>query len=212
MARLWAELIGLFFLLPLAVVYWIRHLADWLMPILGFMGVGCLALLLADKQFKRFRLWHMQDFSKHLGATLKLFVPWACLTMVLVYLLKPEIFMRWPLEQPGLWVTTLLIYPVVSVIPQEIIFRTFFFHRYKKIIPSKHWRWGLSTFVFGLAHLVYGNWIAVVVSWLAGALFGYRYMQTRSTPLVVIEHAIWGSFAFTVGLGTYLVMSSGVQS
>lgn len=120
---------------------------------------------------------------------------------------KTRPFLHWPLNEPWMWVATLLIYPVVSVIPQEIIFRTYFFHRYKKILPSKYARWALSTFVFGLAHLVYGNWIAVVISWFGGAIFGYRYMQTNSTPVVVIEHAIWGSFLFTIGLGSYLVVT-----
>ena len=208
-ARLWVEMNALFLGIPIVVALWVQQLGGWLMPLLGVIGIACLAVLLADKQFKRFRLWHFADFKTHLGATLKVFIPWACLTMALVYLIKPDIFMQWPIEQPALWVTTLLIYPIVSVIPQEIIFRTFFFHRYKRIMPSKHVRWAVSTFAFGLAHLVYGNWIAVVVSWFGGALFGYRYMQTRSTPMVVIEHAIWGSFMFTVGLGTYLVVAPG---
>ncbi|MBT79065.1 MAG: CPBP family intramembrane metalloprotease [Alteromonadaceae bacterium] len=205
--RLWAEMIALFFMLPLAIAYWVNQVAGYLMPLLGLTGVACLAVLLADKQFKRFRLWHWQDFFTHLRTTLKLFIPWACLLGALVYLIKPELFLQWPLNEPELWMLTLLIYPIVSVIPQEIIFRTYFFHRYKTILPSKMMRWGISTFVFGLVHLVYGNWIAMVLSWLGGALFGYRYMQTRSTPVVVVEHAIWGSFIFTIGLGSYLVIS-----
>ncbi len=205
--RLWIEMVLLFFALPVAIAYWVNQVADYLMPLLGAVGIACLAVLLADKQFKRFRLWHWQDFFTHLRTTLKMFIPWACLLAAVVYLIKPELFLQWPLQEPELWMLTLLIYPIVSVIPQEIIFRTFFFHRYKQILPSKMARWGLSTFVFGLVHLVYGNWVAMVLSWIGGALFGYRYMQTRSTPVVVVEHAIWGSFIFTVGLGSYLVIS-----
>jgi len=205
--RLWIEMVLLFFALPVAIAYWVNQVADYLMPLLGAVGIACLAILLADKQFKRFRLWHWQDFFTHLRTTLKMFIPWACLLAAVVYLIKPELFLQWPLQEPELWMLTLLIYPIVSVIPQEIIFRTFFFHRYKQILPSKMARWGLSTFVFGLVHLVYGNWVAMVLSWIGGALFGYRYMQTRSTPVVVVEHAIWGSFIFTVGLGSYLVIS-----
>ncbi len=205
--RLWIEMVLLFFALPVAIAYWVNQVADYLMPLLGAVGIACLAVLLADKQFKRFRLWHRQDFFTHLRTTLKMFIPWACLLAAVVYLIKPELFLQWPLQEPELWMLTLLFYPIVSVIPQEIIFRTFFFHRYKQILPSKMARWGLSTFVFGLVHLVYGNWVAMVLSWIGGALFGYRYMQTRSTPVVVVEHAIWGSFIFTVGLGSYLVIS-----
>lgn len=190
------------------MLYWIKHFADYLMPILGIMGLCCLAILLADKQFKRIKLWHWDDYKIHLKSTLRLFLPWASLLALVVYFLKPELFLHWPMNQPWMWVATLLIYPIVSVIPQEIIFRTFFFHRYKRILPSKYARWALSTFLFGLAHLVYGNWVAVVVSWIGGAIFGYRYMHTNSTPVVVIEHAIWGSFLFTIGLGSYLVVAA----
>ena len=208
MVRLWAELVVLFFVLPLAVIYWTQEIAEYLMPILGCVGLVCLGVLLADKQFKRFRLWHWDDFFTHLRTTFKMFIPWACLLSVAVYLLKPELFLSWPFREPELWMLTLLIYPIISVIPQEIIFRTYFFHRYKKILPSKYARWGISTFVFGLVHLVYGNWIAMVLSWIGGGLFGYRYIQTRSTPVVVVEHAIWGSFVFTIGLGSFLVVST----
>ncbi len=208
MAKLWAELIGLFILVPVAVVIWAKQLGGFLMPLLGAVGLLCLASLLADKQFKRIRLWHWDDWHQHINDALKLFIPWACLLGLLVYLAKPELFLHWPLNEPWMWVTTLLIYPLVSVIPQEIIFRTYFFHRYKRILPSRYARWAISTFVFGLAHLVYGNWVAVVISWIGGGIFGYRYMQSKSTPVVVIEHALWGSFVFTIGLGSYLVMST----
>ncbi|VXB81537.1 CAAX prenyl protease-like protein [Alteromonas sp. 38] len=207
MVKLWSELLILFVALPIAVLYWINHVSDWLMPILGIVCLFCLSVLLADKQFQRIRLWHWEDYGPHLKSTLKLFLPWASLLALCVYLIKPELFLHWPINEPWMWVVTLLVYPVVSVIPQEIIFRTFFFHRYKLILPSRNARWVLSTFVFGLAHLIYGNWVAVIISWCGGAIFGYRYMQTNSTPIVVIEHAIWGSFLFTIGLGSYLVVA-----
>ena len=132
--RLWIEMVLLFFALPVAIAYWVNQVADYLMPLLGAVGIACLAVLLADKQFKRFRLWHWQDFFTHLRTTLKMFIPWACLLAAVVYLIKPELFLQWPLQEPELWMLTLLIYPIVSVIPQEIIFRTFFFHRYKQIV------------------------------------------------------------------------------
>lgn len=203
--KLWAELLLLFVLFPLSVFVWISQLSDWLMPLLFMTGVACLCVLINDKQFNKLRLWNWQDFSHHFRHAMKLFLPWASVVALFTYLFLPELFLQWPLERPELWVATLLVYPIVSVIPQEIIFRTFFFHRYKKIMPAKRTRWLVSTFLFGLAHVVYGNWIAVVATWFGGALFGYRYMTTRSTPLVVIEHTLWGSLLFTVGFGTFLI-------
>ncbi len=192
--------------LPVILYFTIAELSLWLMPLLGMVGLICLSLLLVDKQFKRIRLWKVEGLGEHIIASVKLFLPWACIVSLFIYLVFPQLFLALPLKDPGFWAMTLLIYPLVSVIPQEIIFRTYFFHRYKQILPSKQARWLLSTFFFGLAHVVYGNWVAVVLSWVGGAVFGYRYMASRSTLAVVVEHSIWGSFIFTIGLGAYFLI------
>ena len=192
--------------IPVLVYLTIIDLSTWLMPLLGVTGLACLGILLADNQFKRFRLWNLNGIGAHFCAALKLFLPWACLVSIAIYMLYPEIFLALPMQEPAFWLLTLLIYPLVSVIPQEIIFRTYFFHRYKHILPSKQARWAFSTFFFGIAHVVYGNWIAVVLSWVGGGIFGYRYMQSRSTVVVVLEHSLWGSFLFTIGLGAFFLV------
>lgn len=202
----WAEMFSVFVGLPTMVYLTISNLTLWVMPLLGVTGLLCLSLLLVDKQFKRFRLVNTKGFANHAWAALRLFLPWACIISLMIYLLLPELFLSLPLEDPQFWVITLLIYPLISVIPQEIIFRTFFFHRYKSILPSKSTRVWVSAFFFGLAHLVYGNWIAVIMSWVGGGIFGYRYAQTRSTAVVVFEHTLWGSFIFSIGLGAYFLI------
>lgn len=201
----WTELSLLFFLTPLLVFLLISDQETWLMPMLFVTGAACLVVLLRDNNFKRFRLWLPASYSVHLRAVLKLFIPCALLLAVCAYLVTPDIFFILPREELPFWLLTLAIYPIVSVIPQELIFRTFFFHRYKGIIPSKTFRWLLSTLCFAFAHIVYGNWIAVGLSLCGGLLFGYRYMQTRSTMLVVIEHSLWGCYLFTLGLGVFLL-------
>ncbi|MFC3121476.1 CPBP family intramembrane glutamic endopeptidase [Agaribacter flavus] len=205
MLKRWIEMFGLFFISPILVVTLIQDIDTWLMPMLSIIGIACLGMLLADKQFKRFRLWHTQDIKLHLIASLRFFAPWACLIGFTIYFFYPSYFLALPAENRSLWLLTLIIYPLVSVIPQEIIFRTYFFHRYKRILPSKQVRLVLSSFCFGLAHIVYGNWIAVALSWIGGLIFGYRYIQTRSTLVVIIEHSMWGSFLFTIGLGAFLL-------
>lgn len=44
---------------------------------------------------------------------------------------EPFAFAR---ERSILWVAVLLLYPILSALPQELIFRVFFFHRYR--VPS----------------------------------------------------------------------------
>ncbi|GAA0355009.1 hypothetical protein GCM10009092_19090 [Bowmanella denitrificans] len=206
----WLEMFCLFGLVPLLVAFFSAYSVKWLIPILLVIGFLCLWLLLNDPRFKRFRLWHLQGLGHCLRHQLLLFAPLALVISVLVYLWLPQFFLWLPSKDHQLWLLTLAIYPLVSVLPQELVFRTFFFHRYKHILPSKLGRLGLSTFSFALAHAAYGNWVAVVLSGVGGLLFGYRYIQTRSTLIVAIEHSLWGMFLFTIGLGVYLMQIEGI--
>lgn len=201
----WLELVLIFLCTPVLLFSFVTNLSFWLMPILGTLGVACLLLLLLDPSFKRFRLTNVADFRQHLRTSLLVFIPSATVILLSLYAIAPDFAFSLPLQHTELWIVTLLIYPIVSVLPQEIIFRTFFFHRYKSIIPSKYGRWVISTLCFALAHVVYGNWVAVILSILAGAFFGYRYMHTRSTPLVIIEHTLWGSLLFSTGVGMFFL-------
>lgn len=202
--RLWSELLVLFVGVPLLFWFGLQQAASYLLLVLVMIGATCGWLLLKDQTFKRVKLWNWQGGKPHLIASLKLFVPWATLMAVIVYWWMPEHFLQWPAEQTSLWLMTLLLYPLFSVIPQEIIYRTFFFHRYKSILPSYYHRLSASTVLFGFAHAIYGNWLAVGLSAVGGAMFGMRYIQSRSTAVVVVEHSLWGCFLFTIGLGSYL--------
>lgn len=201
----WLELAVLYLVIPALVLLLVPSQDIWLMTILCLMGAFCLLVLLKDAHFKRFRLWHTDKFYHHIYQSLKLFVPAAVILTVVVYWFAPNVLFILPREQLGMWLMILVIYPVISVIPQELIFRTYFFHRYKNIIPSKNARWLLSTLLFAFAHMVYGNWLAVILSGIGGAIFGYRYLKTRSTLVVVVEHTLWGSYLFTLGLGSFLL-------
>jgi membrane protease YdiL (CAAX protease family) len=96
------------------------------------------------------------------------------------------------------------LYPVLAAAPQELIFRAFFFHRYAPIFPGPASLLAANALSFGLAHLLYANWIAVVLSTLGGLLFASRYWRTGSLLVVSLEHGLWGDLLFTVGVGGYL--------
>ncbi|NVK25606.1 MAG: CPBP family intramembrane metalloprotease [Gammaproteobacteria bacterium] len=85
--------------------------------------------------------------------------------------------------------------------------RNYFPHFYvspiKKIFRNKTLRAYLSAFTFALAHLLFANWIAVVGSFIAGLVFAFTYIHSRSTLLVAIEHSLWGCWLFTTGLGVH---------
>ena len=200
---LWVELILVFIGLPLAFFLYREWLASWVIPTLIVFGILCLSLLLADPKFKRFRLWNAQQFPLHHKQMLLLFFPGSLLLALSCWWLIPDSFFSLPMESPWVWLLLLLVYPLFSALPQELIFRTFLFHRYKKIIPKKKGRMFISSLSFSLAHLFLNNWIAVVMSFFGGLLFSMRYIQSRSTAVAAAEHSLWGLFLFTCGIGVY---------
>lgn len=116
----------------------------------------------------------------------------------------PDKFLALPRDRPGVWRKVLTNYPFLSVLAQEFIYRTLFFHRYGPLFGR--WRWGLvlaSGLLFGLGHVIFKNWTAVALTSIGGIFLAWRYAATRSFWSVWIEHTLWGWLVFTVGLGGF---------
>lgn len=203
---LWAECVGIFVGFPI-VLYFIRHdFGPWLVQVLVVTALGAFCALLLDPDFERRRLGSMGSWTSladTLRRILKSFVPGALLCTALVLWLRPELFLRFPQSQPRLFAVVMVFYPLLSVYPQEILFRTFFFHRYRRILGSDRALIVASAIVFGLAHLFFANWIAPLLTTVGGWLFARTYARTESTLQCSLEHGLWGDFLFTVGLGWY---------
>ena len=115
----------------------------------------------------------------------------------------PEKLFGFMLQKPYVWAAVMLLYPLLSVIPQEIIFRRFFFDRYPGLFP-KPWHMVLASgFTFGFAHILFHNWVAPLLCAIGGMYFAKTYQKRPSLALVVVEHALYGCFLFTLGLGHY---------
>jgi len=65
-----------------------------------------------------------------------------------------------------------------------------------------------SALAFGFVHIIFGNWISVGLSAVGGVLFAITYLQTGSLLAACVEHAIFGDFIFTIGLGEYFFHGS----
>ena len=107
-------------------------------------------------------------------------------------------------QKPKLWVIILFLYAMFSVYPQELIYRTLYFQRYKILFKSRSLFIFLNAIVFSLAHIFYKNPLVSLMTFLGGILFALTYEKTKSTLLVSIEHAIYGCWLFTVGMGSML--------
>ena len=105
------------------------------------------------------------------------------------------------------WDLILLVYIVfyilMSVIPQEIIFRSFFFHRYDTLFENKKNMIILNIFLFTLMHVIYLNVIVLILSFFGGMLFALTYYKNKSLGLVILEHSLLGSLIFFLGFGKH---------
>ena len=62
----------------------------------------------------------------------------ACIGMTaFIYFYDPERMFRLLLERPGFIPFLLILYPLLSAFPQEFIFCSFFFERYKRFFPTQ---------------------------------------------------------------------------
>jgi len=127
--------------------------------------------------------------------------------MVAILFYDHYLIFKMIMKDPLLWLALLFVYPVFSVLPQEIIFRSFFFARYKKIFQ----RYSLvlmSAASFSFSHIIFENWIAIIFTFIGGLYFAMSYHQTKSLLIVVIEHSIYGLFLYTIGFGDFFDFSA----
>lgn len=200
-ARLALEFAAIFIALPTALYFLPPR--GWLIPLIVVGGLASWLLLRADRSFDRAQFFNRAGARRHLPATLALFALAAIVLTAFTLLIIPERFLSFPRQNPMVWAMVMLLYPLFSAYPQELIFRTFLFHRYTPIFPTAAARITASAVAFAGAHAFLNTVIAVVFSLLGGVIFAWTYHRSRSTALVWLEHALYGCFAFTIGLGWY---------
>lgn len=114
-------------------------------------------------------------------------------------------------ERPGLMAAILVLYPVLSALPQEIVFRALYFRRYGGFLPAGWPGIALNAAVFALAHLMYWNWIVGVMTFAGGLAFAEAFVRRQSFPTAVAAHAVAGNLIFLIGLGVYFYSGNVVR-
>lgn len=198
------ELVVLYLGLPLLLYTQRAALDGWVAPILLLLAAGCTAVLWWDDSFNQRQLWNRGAFRQHLARTLRWFVPGAIFVGGVFAVLRPDLLWMLPQTRTQVWLILMLTYPVLSVYPQEIVFRAFFFHRYHPLFRTIRSKVVASSIAFGLAHIIFANWVAPLMTTVMGGLLGRTYVRTGSTLQTTLEHGLWGGFAFTIGLGWFV--------
>jgi uncharacterized protein len=206
-AFLYIESYLIFICLPM-----VAHYASMRLPM--FVSLWCLSVFcmvyLSKVEGIRFRKeWNWPAVNRlNLKSMLIRFALLAPLLTGLTWILMPERFFAFPTQRPSMWALVMLLYPLLSVFPQEILYRSYFFTRYKSLFGKNIWHTLLvNGMLFGYVHIVLKNEVAIILSAIGGVLFAHTYYKTRSKTrslaLVTIEHALYGNWIFTVGMGWY---------
>jgi uncharacterized protein len=177
------------------------------LPILGTLAIlalGCALWLLLDRSFDRASFWRAGAMTRTVTRNIlgNLIILGGMLA-ALVAFAAPHLLLNFPRERPGIWALVMIFYPVFSVYPQELIYRAFLFHRYKPLFTTPFAMICASAAAFGYMHIIFENVIAVALTLVGGILFARTYWRTRSLAAAWLDHALWGCFVFTVGLGIY---------
>jgi membrane protease YdiL (CAAX protease family) len=196
------ELGILFIAVPAAMA--LRVLPRAPIPVLLVAACACAVVLLRDPTFDSVQLWNVPGALAHARSMLLLFTVLAAALAGLAVWLTPHTLFDFVRRQPRLWALVMVFYPLLSVYPQEIVYRAFFFHRYASLFPSPLACVAASAALFAFGHVFFPRpWVAIGLTAAGGLLFGYHYAQSRSLLLASIEHALFGQVLFTVGLGRF---------
>ncbi|MGD1070158.1 MAG: CPBP family intramembrane glutamic endopeptidase [Bryobacteraceae bacterium] len=171
-------------------------------PVLWALTAYCLFVLLHDPRFNRRSLWNTAPLPQYAPAILGLFAAAVAIGIALVLRFGPPgLFLSFPRSNPRLWSLVMIFYPVLSVYPQGIVYRAFIFERYRDLFGPPWLIILASAFAFTYVHIIFRNRLALVTTLLGGILFGFRFLQTDSLFVTSFEHALYGCFLFTVGVG-----------
>jgi membrane protease YdiL (CAAX protease family) len=199
-------LIGEFFVLMVGIptLFYFVIPVKYLLPVLWLAALAChfgsrgpLRDLTPDWWGRNAVNW------QNLKPILLRFAIAAPLLTLATWLLAPQLLFGFVRTQPIFWLLIMFLYPLLSVVPQEIIFRSFFFTRYRHLFVRPMAIIAASGFAFGYAHILFHNWLAPILCLIGGVIFAQTYATHRSLKLVALEHALYGDFLFTVGLGRY---------
>jgi len=198
---LWCEVLCVYAGFP--VLMYERVLPNWPIPFLLLAAIWAFAVLRRDNSFDKQLLTRRTGIGAGFREVLLRDVPLLALLGGAVWVAAPEMLFSLVKTRPGLWLLVMVFYPVLSVYPQELIYRAYFFHRFKPLFGDGLGMIAASAVLFGFVHIIFGNWISIALTAIGGILFGTTYRKSNSLLLTCLEHALFGDFIFTIGIGRY---------
>ena len=178
-----SEFFLIFIIIPIAFAL---DFNVWVKLILGLFGFIYIIVLLVKVEKLSFDIapnLNWKSFFKRVFIKLMVI---AVVTSLYVFITDKESLFNVVIAKPKLWVVILIVYSLFSVYPQELIYRTFFFKRYKALISNKVLFIFINAIVFSLGHIFFRNTLVLILTFFGGLLFAFTYSKTKSTILVSI--------------------------
>ena len=193
------EFMFFYVFLPFIATY---YLEGWfkVLPLFG-IGIFFLIMLLQDPTFDRSVLTRFD--ASYLKGSITRMILITILLSWFTWWIYPQLFFMYPLRNIEGYLITFFLYPLASVLPQEIIYRVYYFHRYRKLVPETSLLMLSNAIIFGLTHFIYANWVAPIATFLAAWLFIYTFFRTKNLLNVSLEHYFYGLIMFTIGFGHF---------
>jgi len=198
------ELVAVYVLTPIAVYSLLYQFRVPLFKLLPPVFATFILLLMLDRSFSWRQTLKRGISLRDLASIIAIFAVAGPAIALFAYHDRPESFLRFPRYAYDTWIIVMILYPLVSVTTQEVMYRVFFFHRYKVLFAGDP-QAGivLNAVLFSFSHIIFQNVTTLIISFLGGLLFAWRYQSSRSYWALVLEHALYGNLIFTVGLGRY---------
>ncbi len=174
-----------------------------LLPLLLAAGIVTIALV-RDPSFDRARFRLPAPGALRVRMRLARWLISAAFLAAILWVLEPDRLFALPRRNLLLWALVCALYPLISVVPQGLLYRAFFHHRYAPLFGSGRGMAFAGTLAFSWAHIVFLNPVALVLTLAGGWFFARTYQESRSVPAASLEHAAYGDLVFTLGWGSYL--------
>lgn len=129
---------------------------------------------------------------------------------VILSLARPEALFALARSRPEFLLLIWCLYPLLSALPQELIFRPLFFHRYGALLPHGQTAIALNAAIFSFAHLMYWSWVVALMTFIGGWVFARAYLR-HGFPAAWLLHAVAGNVLFAVGMGYYFYSGNVVR-
>lgn len=195
------EFTVLFLLLP--ILYIFGYLPVHKMVILAGAALFTFSIMYMEGRLNRRFLFYFPVDARIAGRLFFRILLVSSVIVLFTALATPDKYLIFPSENPGGFILVLFMYPVISALPQEFIYRFFLWQRYREIFTSERMLKLASIFSFTWVHITYNNWVAILFSFIGALFFVSTFAKTRSLLWVSIEHSIYGNLMFTVGMGEY---------